>query len=37
MLAHRALTQLDGIRNTDYTKTFKDVLPYLENLNEQTT
>jgi sulfatase maturation enzyme AslB (radical SAM superfamily) len=30
MLAQRALTQLDGIRNTDYKKTFNDVLPYLE-------
>lgn len=35
MLAHRALTQLDGIRNTDYTKTFSDVLPYLEKINEK--
>lgn len=29
--ARRALSQLDVIRDTKYTETFKDVLPYLEN------
>jgi len=33
--AFRTLSQLDYVRNTNYTKTFKDVLPYLENSNEQ--
>lgn len=29
--AQRSLSQLDTIRNTNYTETFKDVIPYLEN------
>lgn len=36
-LAHRSLSQLDTIRDTIYTETFKDVLPYLKETDEQST